>query len=190
MINLSLGHDPAESCQTDPLCAAVRGAVKAGIVVVCAAGNKGKNSAGQIIYGGIACPGNEPAALTVGALNTHNTADRADDTVATYSSRGPTAIDQLCKPDLLAPVNKIVSVRAPGLVEVPVKTQFGWHVIIVTAIQPATRLTLDSARAQLRQELAVRKHKRAVDALLAKLRDRTQVHFSESAQQALATLEL
>jgi hypothetical protein len=84
----------------------------------------------------------------------------------------------------------LFSVRAPGVVEVPVKTEYGWHVIIVTAIQPATHLALESARAQLRRELAVRKHKRAVDALLAKLRDRTPVHFSESAQQALATLEL
>src|SRR5205823_2664927 len=112
VINLSLGHDPGESYQTDPLCAAVRGAVKAGIVVVCAAGNKGKNSAGQVVYGGIQCPGNEPSAITVGAENTNQTADRVDDTVCTYSSRGPTSIDHLAKPDLVAPGNKIVSACA------------------------------------------------------------------------------
>jgi serine protease AprX len=38
-INLSLGHPVAESYTTDPLCAAVRRAVKAGMVVVCAASN-------------------------------------------------------------------------------------------------------------------------------------------------------
>src|SRR5207248_2424296 len=37
VINLSLGHNPAESTTTDPLCAAVRRAVQAGIVVVCSA---------------------------------------------------------------------------------------------------------------------------------------------------------
>jgi serine protease AprX len=114
VINLSLGHDPAESYKTDPLCAAVRSAVKAGIVVVCAAGNKGKNSLGQTVYGGIECPGNEPSAITVGAENTNQTSTPADDTVCTYSSRGPTYIDHLAKPDLVAPGNKIVSLRSAG----------------------------------------------------------------------------
>jgi parvulin-like peptidyl-prolyl isomerase len=83
----------------------------------------------------------------------------------------------------------LFSVPAPGVVEAPVKTEFGWHVIIVTAIQPATHLSLESARPQLRQELAVRKRKQALEALLAKLRRGTPVQFSASAQQALATLE-
>ena len=62
LINLSMGHRPGESYRTDPLCAAVRRAVQAGIVVVCAAGNDGKNASGVIKYGGIHCPGNEPSA--------------------------------------------------------------------------------------------------------------------------------
>src|SRR5262249_38401915 len=67
-MNLSLGHDPAESFNTDPLCAAVRRAVRAGITVVCSAGNKGKDLAGTTMYGGISCPGNDPNVITVGAL--------------------------------------------------------------------------------------------------------------------------
>ena len=114
VINLSLGMTPGESYRTDPLCAAVRKAVKAGIVVVCAAGNQGKNSQGQVVYGGINCPGNEPSAITVGAANTFQNNNRAGDGVDTYSSRGPTYLDHLTKPDLVAPGNKIVSVRAPG----------------------------------------------------------------------------
>jgi len=114
VINLSLGQKPVESSTTDPLCAAVRRAVDAGIVVVCSAGNKGKNSSSQTVWGGIGSPGIEPSAITVGALNTQDTATRADDTVCTYSSRGPTYADQWVKPDLLAPGNGIVSVRAPG----------------------------------------------------------------------------
>ena len=45
------------------------GLVDAGIVVVAAAGNNGKNSAGQKLYGLIHSPGNEPSAITVGASN-------------------------------------------------------------------------------------------------------------------------
>jgi subtilisin family serine protease len=45
--------------------------------------------------------------ITVGATNTQQTAGRADDTVTTYSSRGPTLVDGLVKPDLVAPGNRI-----------------------------------------------------------------------------------
>jgi serine protease AprX len=52
--------------------------------------------------------------ITVGALNTWGTVSRGDDTVATYSSRGPTRYDMLLKPDVVAPGNKIVSLEAAG----------------------------------------------------------------------------
>src|ERR671920_1294351 len=88
-----------------------------------AAGNNGKNAAGQKVYGQIHTPGVEPAALTVGAANTFGTDARADDTVATYSSRGPTRgywtdaagarhYDNLLKPDLVAPGNKVISAES------------------------------------------------------------------------------
>ena len=114
VLNLSLGHPVAESYHTDPLNLACQAAVKAGLVVVCAAGNKGKDSLGRLTYGGITCPGNDPSIITVGASNTFGTPVRSDDGVATYSSRGPTEFDQLAKPDLVAPGNKIVSLRVPG----------------------------------------------------------------------------
>src|SRR4029077_13463474 len=61
----------------------------------------------------------DPLALTVGALNTHGTVDRSDDTVATYSSRGPVGPQHdlsawLMKPDLVAPGNAIVAAGAEG----------------------------------------------------------------------------
>jgi serine protease AprX len=114
VINLSLGHPVFESYLDDPLCQAVERAVAAGYVVVAAAGNLGVTDDGTPVIGGITSPGNAPDALTVGALNTQQTAFRSDDTVATYSSRGPTAYDNLLKPDLVAPGNKIVSLEAPG----------------------------------------------------------------------------
>ena len=56
----------------------------------------------------------ERAVITVGAINTHDTPARSDDTVASYSSRGPTAIEGLIKPDILAPGNKVVSTTSPS----------------------------------------------------------------------------
>ncbi|MCA1631151.1 MAG: S8 family serine peptidase, partial [Acidobacteria bacterium] len=90
VMNLSLGTPISQSYKTDPLCQAVGRAVDAGIVVVAAAGNWGKDSNGSTIYGGILSPANSPRVITVGATNTQQTDNRSDDVVATYSSRGPT----------------------------------------------------------------------------------------------------
>ncbi len=112
VVNLSLGHPVTEPSITDPLGAAVARAVGAGVVVVVSAGNHGKTADGQPVLGGITSPGNSPHALTVGALNTWGTVVRSDDTVTTYSSRGPTKFESAVKPDVVAPGNKIVSLEA------------------------------------------------------------------------------
>src|SRR5258705_877740 len=114
IMNLSLGHAVTEPAATDPLCQAVQRAYLAGIVSVVAAGNAGKLADGTPVLGGIASPGNSPYAITVGATNTWGTASRDDDTVTTYSSRGPTKWDNNAKPDLAAPGNKIISLEASG----------------------------------------------------------------------------
>ncbi len=112
VINLSLGHPVTEACSTDPLCEAVKQAVQAGIVVVVAAGNSGKTPDGRVMLGSIASPANSPYAITVGSLNTWGTVDRSDDTLATFSSRGPTEYDFTVKPDVVAPGTKILSLEA------------------------------------------------------------------------------
>ncbi|MGE5246494.1 MAG: S8 family serine peptidase [Betaproteobacteria bacterium] len=112
VINLSLGHPVTEPAETDPLCAAVQRAVAAGLVVVASAGNAGKAEDGSMILGGITSPGNSPYAITVGAVNHWGTVPRNDDTLTTYSSRGPARYDLAVKPDVAAPGNKIVSLEA------------------------------------------------------------------------------
>src|SRR3989442_1174943 len=115
VINLSLGRQVYESYTLDPLCQAVEAAWNAGIVVVAAAGNQGRNdSAGTDGYGTIAAPGNDPYAITVGAMKTANTPTRVDDTIASYSSKGPTAFDFVVKPDIVAPGNQVISTLAPS----------------------------------------------------------------------------
>ncbi|HYO91444.1 MAG TPA: S8 family serine peptidase, partial [Pyrinomonadaceae bacterium] len=66
VVNMSIGTPAIDSFKDDPLCKAVRRLVDAGVVVVAAAGNDGKNASGQKIYGAIHSPGNEPSAITVG----------------------------------------------------------------------------------------------------------------------------
>src|SRR5262249_16972632 len=97
VLNLSLGHPIYEPYTTDPLCRSVRAASDAGIVVVVAAGNDGRVGTG---FGTIDSPANEPSAITVGAMDDLNSVSTTDDALAVYSSRGPTLIDHVAKPDI------------------------------------------------------------------------------------------
>ncbi|MDT5123980.1 MAG: serine protease AprX, partial [Acidobacteriota bacterium] len=119
VVNMSLGAPAVDSYKNDPVCRASRALVDAGIVVVAAAGNNGKDANGNKIYGAIHSPGNEPSVITVGAVNTYGTDGRSDDGITTFSSRGPTRsfytdasgvkhYDNLVKPDLAAPGNKLI----------------------------------------------------------------------------------
>jgi serine protease AprX len=114
VMNLSLGHPIQAPCAFDPLCLAAEDAVAKGLVVVASAGNSGKDADGNPVLGSVSTPGNAPGVITVGALNTWATVNRDDDTLATYSSRGPTRYDMMLKPDVVAPGNKIVSLEAQG----------------------------------------------------------------------------
>jgi serine protease AprX len=114
VINLSIGAPVLQPYRDDPLCEAAERAVAAGIVVVASAGNTGRMADGRIVFGGVTSPGNDPSVLTVGALDTHGTAIRSDDTVAPFSARGPTRYDMVIKPDVVAPGAHIVSAEAEG----------------------------------------------------------------------------
>src|SRR5207237_9790933 len=76
VINLSLGRGVFESYTLDPLCQAAEQAWNAGIVVVVAAGNYGRdNSNNNNGYGTITAPGNDPYVITVGSMKTMGTKD-------------------------------------------------------------------------------------------------------------------
>lgn len=96
VINLSLGTPATSSSNKDPLCRAVDRAIAEGIIVVTAAGNSGPNEKT------ILSPGISRNVITVGAVDDKRTANINDDTIATFSSRGPTN-EGINKPDLVAP---------------------------------------------------------------------------------------
>jgi serine protease AprX len=141
IVNLSVAAGVYESYTTDPLTLAARRAVEAGLVVVSAAGNLGKAADGSPQYGGIGAPGNAPWVITVGASSENGTADRSDDTVAPFSSRGPGAIDLQSKPDLVAPGVGIESLAEAGSTLYTTKPLMRLWGTVPTATEPYLSLS-------------------------------------------------
>lgn len=141
VLNLSVAAGVYESYDTDPLTLAARRAVEAGIVVVTAAGNLGRAASRAAQYGGITAPGNAPWVLTVGASSHMGTTDRGDDTVAAFSSRGPTYRDYLAKPDLVAPGVGIESLSDPGCALYAAHPDWRLSGTVPTSYQPYFTLT-------------------------------------------------
>jgi serine protease AprX len=108
VVNLSLSSTVAESYKTDPLDAAVEAAWFSGIVVVAAAGNDGV-APDAVSYS----PGNDPFAISVGALDDRGSTSLYDDQLASWSSRGVTQ-DGVQKPEVLAPGNRLIAPLAPN----------------------------------------------------------------------------
>jgi len=113
-LSLSIHHDVSNyACGRTPVCEECERLAGAGIVVVAAAGNKGRarymTETGRFEEGyrntSITDPGNTDAAITVGA--THRQQPHSYG-VSYFSSRGPTG-DGRVKPDLVAPGEKILS---------------------------------------------------------------------------------
>ena len=64
------------------------------------------------------------------------TVDRKDDTMAAFSSRGPTAIDFAVKPDLVAPGVGIESLSDPGRTFYATDRRISWGGTVPTAYDP------------------------------------------------------
>ena len=141
VVNLSVAAGVYESYKSDPLTLAARRAVEAGIVVVTAAGNFGRNAKGQAQNGGVTSPGNAPWVLTVGATSHNGTAGRADDSVASFSSRGPSRFDYTAKPDLVAPGVGIESLADGSSLLFAVHPQARLWGTVDTVTQPYLSLT-------------------------------------------------
>ncbi|MHC9543740.1 MAG: S8 family peptidase [Vulcanimicrobiota bacterium] len=108
IINMSLGDYAVKSYKDDPWAQAAEKAIDAGIIVIAAAGNEGPGAKS------ISTPGTDPRVITVGAFDDKKTPQVDDDNIADFSSRGPTSVDNLSKPDLLAPGVNIFSTLSPG----------------------------------------------------------------------------
>jgi serine protease AprX len=104
VINLAFGTDSLQDPRLDPLSHAVEAAWRKGIVVVVAVGNDGPTATR------VTMPAANPYVIAVGASDGLNTPNKADDVVASFSTKG----NLFRHADLLAPGRSIVSLRSPG----------------------------------------------------------------------------
>lgn len=110
VLSLSWGNNVGGSSDgSDVYSRGIDKLVQTGIIAVIAAGNAGPSNDG---FDGL---GASSYAITIGATDDLNTIDRTDDTIASYSSRGPRkdnadgyAFDEL-KPEVSAPGTDIIS---------------------------------------------------------------------------------
>jgi subtilisin family serine protease len=100
VINLSLGEPEVEPSR-DIVDVALDNAARAGVVPVVAAGNE----FGDFGKGSVGSPANAQDAITVGAVDSH-------DSISSFSSAGPTPVSLRMKPDVAAPGEGILSSTA------------------------------------------------------------------------------
>ncbi len=108
VVNISMGFQPSKSTVSNPVDMAVEATWKSGIAVVTSAGNAGP------FNGTILSPGDDPLAITAGALDDMATTSGTDDEMTDFSSVGPTSPDGWVKPDLVTSGRSVVSLAAPG----------------------------------------------------------------------------
>jgi serine protease AprX len=149
VVNYSLHGGGTAHFYDDPLNKAVSKLWHAGIVVVAAAGNYGKDG---VPSGVLFAPGNNPFVITVGAIDIGGTSRTNDDDRAPWSAYGRTQ-DGFWKPEICAPgrlmvgpipmsstlaAQKADKIKSPGYVELS-GTSFAAPVITGIAAQILAR---------------------------------------------------
>lgn len=104
IVNISVGGDTVSNDPGHPLHRAIKKLVKAGVVVVTAAGNR------QAHY--VLPPASAPEAIVIGGLDDQNTLDHSRWQL--YHHNYGKAYDGTPKPDVVAPANWIASPLMPG----------------------------------------------------------------------------
>lgn len=107
VLNISCGGDYEATYLKDHLSRMAEACVRAGIVVVCAAGNAGHEPGHPVVP-----PASAPAVITVGGVNDEGN-PRLGRVSPYHSSYGPT-IDGLQKPEVIAPAIWLAAPLLPG----------------------------------------------------------------------------
>lgn len=157
IVSMSLGSEEQIPDEDNPEAKAIDEMVKRGIIPVIAAGNSGPNSRT------VGSPGSVRSALTIGAW------DAINDKLCDFSSRGPSANDEI-KPDVLAPGYRVNSALVGFLDTMVDKLQYHYGSISGTSMSTPHIAGLAACMAQMyrervKKELTVAEIKRMMSGL-------------------------
>lgn len=94
VLSMSWGDSVTVSYKNDPVCLAIEEASKKGLISVISAGNSGPGPQT------VGTPANSPSCIAVAALDDNKTPMKSDDEIVYFSSRGPSKIDNVAKPNI------------------------------------------------------------------------------------------
>ncbi len=95
--------------------------------------------------------------------------------VGDVSKEGVTSDGNSLVPEFVTAMNAL----AAGQISAPVKSQFGYHIIQVTAINPAGQQTFEQAKANLEQGLALQNARDAFDAWLENAKKNYTIEYAD-----------
>jgi peptidyl-prolyl cis-trans isomerase C len=92
----------------------------------------------------------------------------------------------LPKGKLVKPIEEVAFTMKPGVPVGPVKSKFGYHVLLLDAKRPAHENSFDSVKNYILQELAVQKQQHEYEDLAKTLRKKYNVAFTAAAKAPTA----
>ncbi len=170
ILNISAGGDYEASYLADNISRAAEDAVRAGIVVVCAVGNAGRDPNHRVFP-----PASTPAVITVGGVDDDGDPRRGR-LGGYYSSFGPT-IDGLQKPEIVAPAIWLV---APILPQTPTAEEADLLTVLAQASDEEIREILGKRAGVVPALDAIRDERPYLvrQVILARLRDQKVISGS------------
>jgi hypothetical protein len=87
-------------------------------------------------------------------------------------------------------LSALFALPAVGVPSEPVRTSYGWHIIVMTHQAPAQDVSFESARATLDSELRLSRQRARIDEVIAKKRATTSIAEASTAKAAIDAVQL
>lgn len=110
--------------------------------------------------------------------------------VATASSDCPSgkraggSLGEFCRGQMVPEFDVAAFSQEVGKVGEPVKTDFGWHIILVEARTEGGKITFDDVKDDLKQQLKMQKESEAVNGVIEKIKKEANIQILEKAVES------
>jgi len=81
-------------------------------------------------------------------------------------------------------VDEVIKTLKPGMISAPIKTEAGYYLVMITALEPEIIQADQAKRERLRQELLYLKRKQYFDSVIAEIKARAVVRLADGSRSA------